>query len=63
MPLSAKFYVHGAITTAAALFAGCLIRGAPAGWRLWLLSLAVMGLVHASSRLRVWRTESAVWGA
>jgi len=62
MPLSLKFYVHGAITTAAALFAGCLIQSSPVGWRPWLLTLAVTGLVHVSSRLHVWRTDSAVWG-
>jgi hypothetical protein len=62
MPMSAKLYIHGAITTAAALFVGCLIRSAPPGWHPWLLTLAVTGLVHVSSRLHAWRTDSAVWG-
>lgn len=62
MRLSAKFYVRGATTAAAALFAGCLIRWSPTDWHPWLLTLAITGLVHASARLHVWRTDSAVWG-
>jgi hypothetical protein len=34
-----------------------------AGWQPSLLVLPVMGLVHVSYRLHVWRTDSAVWGS
>lgn len=33
-----------------------------AGWQPSLLVLPVMGLVHVSYRLHIWRTDSAVWG-
>lgn len=34
-----------------------------AGWQPSLLVLPVMGLVHVSYRLHIWRTDSAVWGS
>lgn len=34
-----------------------------AGWQPSLLVLPVMGLVHLSYRLHIWRTDSAVWGS
>jgi hypothetical protein len=34
-----------------------------AGWQPSLLVLPVMGLVHLSYRLHIWRNDSAVWGS
>ncbi len=48
----------------AAAAAGVMIETCRvAGWQPSLLVLPVMGLVHVSYRLHIWRTDSAVWGS